>query len=119
MSLVRAGVVDVIGVAGHAIDSGTSAIDIDRNRLEIARHNARVYGVEHKIDFIHGDYMQLAAKLTADVVFLAPPWGGPSYAACSEFSLRMTTPNSYVVASLSIYLSCHWRRQLLLALLLA
>ena len=101
MSLARVGGVElVIGVAGHAIDSGTSAIDIDRNRLEIARHNARVYGVEHKIDFIHGDYMKLAAKLTADVVFLAPPWGGPSYAACSEFSLRMTTPNSYVVASI-------------------
>lgn len=36
------------------------AIDIDANRLQCARHNARVYGVEDRIEFIHGNYMELA-----------------------------------------------------------
>ena len=45
----------------------------------MAKHNAEVYGVADHIDFIVGDFMQLADKLVADVVFLSPPWGGPQY----------------------------------------
>ena len=45
----------------------------------MARHNANIYGVQDKIDFIVGNYFNLVDKLKADVVFLSPPWGGPSY----------------------------------------
>ena len=36
------------------------AIDIDPKKIEYARNNARVYGVEDRIDFIVGDFFQLA-----------------------------------------------------------
>lgn len=45
----------------------------------MARHNASVYGVQDKIEFIVGDFLKLAGSLKADVVFLSPPWGGPLY----------------------------------------
>jgi len=56
------------------------AIDIDAGKLAHARHNARLYGVEDRIDFVLGDATVLLRSLDADVVFLSPPWGGPDYA---------------------------------------
>lgn len=63
------------------------AIDIDKEKLACARHNAEVYGVADRIEFIHGDFLSLAPTLCADVVFLSPPWGGPEYASQELFSL--------------------------------
>lgn len=45
----------------------------------MASHNASIYGVRDKIEFIVGDYFDLIEGLKADIVFLSPPWGGPSY----------------------------------------
>ena len=75
------------------------AIDILPTRVALAAHNARVYGVADRIEFIVGDFLKLAPRcvtravwgvlvsrlskpctpnrLRADVVFLSPPWGGP------------------------------------------
>lgn len=55
------------------------AIDIDPVKIEMAKHNASVYGVSDKIEFIVGNFIDLAETLIADVVFLSPPWGGPEY----------------------------------------
>lgn len=55
------------------------AIDLDARRLMFAKHNARVYGVLNKLEFINGDSLQIVPTLQAEVVFLDPPWGGPSY----------------------------------------
>lgn len=55
------------------------AIDIDPVKIEMAKHNASVYGVADKIEFIVGNYIDLADGLIADAVFLSPPWGGPEY----------------------------------------
>lgn len=83
------------------------AIDISRKRLEIARHNAIIYGVADRIEFIHADFFQFARTYTQrttarkiDVVFLSPPWGGPNYMDHSNgnddeqsgYSLRNITP---------------------------
>jgi trimethylguanosine synthase len=45
----------------------------------MARHNATIYGVQDKIEFIVGNFFDLVEGLQADVVFLSPPWGGPDY----------------------------------------
>ena len=45
----------------------------------MARHNAEVYGVADRIEFVLGDATVLLRHLRADVVFLSPPWGGPDY----------------------------------------
>lgn len=64
------------------------AIDIDPWKIQCARNNAKVYGVENKIEFIVGDFLQLAPKLKADVVFLSPPWGGPRYCKRRVFDIK-------------------------------
>jgi trimethylguanosine synthase len=58
--------------------------------LALARHNAVIYGVEDRIEFILADYLSFAdsylrsqtpGRRKIDVVFLSPPWGGPEYLA--------------------------------------
>ncbi|KAK3730853.1 hypothetical protein QZH41_009967, partial [Actinostola sp. cb2023] len=70
------------GVGGNAIQFAFTcerviAIDIDPVKIACARHNAEIYGVQDRIEFIIGDFMELAPSLKGDVVFLSPPWGGP------------------------------------------
>ncbi|KAJ2655953.1 Trimethylguanosine synthase [Coemansia sp. RSA 1200] len=80
------------GVGGNTIKLAewcehVIAIEIDPQRLEMARNNAEVYGVAERIEFILGDFYQLAPTLKADVVFMSPPWGGPEYTGASVFDL--------------------------------
>ncbi|KAK3837665.1 MAG: RNA cap guanine-N2 methyltransferase-domain-containing protein [Linnemannia elongata] len=85
------------GVGGNTIQFAMTchrviAIDIDPVRLACARHNARIYGVEDRIEFICGDYMTLLPRLKADVVFLSPPWGGPGYLTQDVFDIKRDIP---------------------------
>ena len=64
------------------------AIDIDPEKINLARHNAEVYGVADRIEFIVGDFFLLAPSLKSDVVFLSPPWGGPRYLRAPVFNLE-------------------------------
>lgn len=61
----------------------------------MAKHNAKVYGVDKHIDFIVGDYFDIAPQLKADVVFLSPPWGGPTYLDDKEYDLKKIEPDIY------------------------
>ncbi len=142
------------GVGGNSIQFAFTcerviAIDIDPTRLAMAQHNAQVYGVADRIEFILGDYLTLIPrlkvrsffinlsefssssrslscmfpckgqkiqsvnawyctlmmlsfcfknlifKLKADVVFLSPPWGGPSYIDQQTFSLSSMPINGF------------------------
>ncbi|NXJ65902.1 TGS1 synthase, partial [Rostratula benghalensis] len=89
------------GVGGNAIQFALTskrviAIDIDPEKLRLARNNAEVYGVADQIEFLCGDFMVLAADLQADVVFLSPPWGGPDYATAEIFDIQtMICPDGY------------------------
>ncbi|KAJ2742644.1 Trimethylguanosine synthase [Coemansia sp. BCRC 34301] len=81
------------GVGGNAIKFAewcehVIAIDIDPGRLAMARHNAEIYGVADRIEFVLGDFYQLAPMLKADVVFMSPPWGGPEYTSAEVFDLE-------------------------------
>ncbi|XP_074737523.1 trimethylguanosine synthase isoform X3 [Strix uralensis] len=78
------------------------AIDIDPEKLSLARNNAEVYGVADQIEFVCGDFMVLAADLQADVVFLSPPWGGPDYATAEIFDIQtMICPDGFEIFRLS------------------
>src|SRR5262249_28450698 len=53
------------GVGGNAIQFAFTcerviAIDIDPRRIAIAKHNAEIYGVADRIEFIVGDFLVLA-----------------------------------------------------------
>ncbi|KAF7099926.1 hypothetical protein CFC21_101503 [Triticum aestivum] len=85
------------GVGGNSIQFAARgcyvvAVEIDPHKVELARHNARIYGVEHMIDFVVGDFFHLAPYLKADLVFLSPPWGGPSYNQTPVYTLDMLKP---------------------------
>ncbi|KAK9281930.1 hypothetical protein L1049_004838 [Liquidambar formosana] len=85
------------GVGGNAIQFARRcysvvAIDIDPQKVELASNNAKIYGVESYIDFIIGDFFELAPSLKGDVVFISPPWGGPSYKAVDNFTLDLLKP---------------------------
>ncbi|KAJ9674394.1 hypothetical protein PVL29_023757 [Vitis rotundifolia] len=81
------------GVGGNAIQFAQRskhviAIDIDPKKIEYAQHNAAIYGVDDRIDFIKGDSFLLASTLKADTVFLSPPWGGPDYAKVETYDIK-------------------------------
>ncbi|KAI9062768.1 S-adenosyl-L-methionine-dependent methyltransferase [Trametes sanguinea] len=92
------------GVGGNAIAFARTcerviALDVSPVRLALARHNAALYGVQDRIEFVLADFLSFARALQTishtggatdnatrrkiDVVFLSPPWGGPSYIAGS------------------------------------
>ena len=77
--------------------------DNDPTRIELAKHNAAVYGVEDRIEFILGDFFHVTKDLKADAVFLSPPWGGPEYLNKSVYKMRVSWVT--MIASLS-YVSC-------------
>uniref|UniRef100_A0A182SHY9 Trimethylguanosine synthase n=1 Tax=Anopheles maculatus TaxID=74869 RepID=A0A182SHY9_9DIPT len=83
------------GCGGNTIQFAFScqkviAIDIDPRKIEMAKHNATVYGVADRIEFIVGDFLQLADRLRADVVYLSPPWGGPGYLKEEVYDLEQS-----------------------------
>ncbi|XXG58540.1 hypothetical protein AAC387_Pa04g0830 [Persea americana] len=85
------------GVGGNAIQFARMsyhvvAIDVDPQKALMAFNNAKIYGVKDYIDFIVGDFFQLAPHLKGDVVFLSPPWGGPSYSTVENFTLDFLKP---------------------------
>lgn len=51
------------------------AIEQDAARLALARHNAGIYGVADRIRFVHADALRQVPSLSADVLFIDPPWG--------------------------------------------
>ncbi|KAM0948890.1 putative noranthrone synthase [Dioscorea sansibarensis] len=81
------------GVGGNSIQfafksNHVIAIDIDSQRIDFAQHNAAIYGVNDKIDFINADFFQIAHRLKGDSVFLSPPWGGPDYTKVEKYDME-------------------------------
>lgn len=86
------------------------ALDTSPIRLALARHNAVIYGVEDRIEFILCDYLSFArsyltlphcpGRRKIDAVFLSPPWGGPEYLAGSA-SDQPTEADQYPEFSLT------------------
>ena len=81
------------GVGGNTIQFALAgalvlALERDPARVAATAHNAAVYGVRPHVELVCGDYLALATRLKADVAFLSPPWGGPSYAAAAVFDVE-------------------------------
>ncbi|XP_025203450.1 uncharacterized protein LOC112600441 [Melanaphis sacchari] len=71
------------------------AVDIDPIKIQLARHNAEIYGVADKIEFIVGDLFLIYPKLKADVVFMSPPWGGPEYSINKSYTIESMCPGDF------------------------
>lgn len=83
------------GAGGNAIAfarmpwcEGVVAVERDPERLAMARHNAALYGVQDRIEFVLGDALALMPSLEhrVDACFLDPPWD-----AGSDFAERAWT----------------------------
>ncbi|TNE91054.1 MAG: methyltransferase domain-containing protein [Deltaproteobacteria bacterium] len=72
------------GAGGNAIGFARAgchvrAVERDEQRLALARHNAQVYGVADRIEFVHADAREVAVE---DLAFVDPPWGGEYDKVC-------------------------------------
>ena len=84
------------GVGGNVIQFARTcerviAVDIDAAKVAAARHNASIYGVSDRIEFIVGDAIEILGSLrpnAVEVIYLSPPWGGPNYLAADEYDLK-------------------------------
>ncbi len=103
------------GVGGSAIafaraDSRRRVItvDTDCSQLEMAKHNAHVYGVENQIQFLNADICTVLRNpsVTYDRIYLDPPWGGPGYSAANTFNLSMFEPNGSLLLKLCLDKRC-------------
>lgn len=91
---------NTIGFAKYA--DHVFAIEIDHDRIEMARNNLKVYDLDHKVTFIEGDYFDEAPRLNAEAVFLAPPWGGPDYAQKERFLLEDFDPSGSAILDVAL-----------------
>jgi predicted RNA methylase len=69
------------GSGGNAIafaraGARVTAIELDPVRLAEATHNARIYQVADRIEFVLGDALVELPRRRADLLFVDPPWGG-------------------------------------------
>jgi len=98
------------GVGGNSISFALSpavkkvvAIDTSADAIACARHNAAIYGVANKIEFVCADFFALVDTRwkfeEISAVFLSPPWGGPTYRDDPVFDLEQMLPYtvSYIV----------------------
>lgn len=93
------------------------ALDTNPTRLALARHNAVIYGVADRIEFLLTDYLSFARSYLClpsttnrkiDVVFLSPPWGGPSYLSgptveAAESSSKVATGDDEEIPSVEAH----------------
>eukprot|EP00002_Diphylleia_rotans_P037587 TRINITY_DN8412_c0_g1_i1.p1 TRINITY_DN8412_c0_g1~~TRINITY_DN8412_c0_g1_i1.p1 ORF type:complete len:437 (+),score=103.30 TRINITY_DN8412_c0_g1_i1:59-1369(+) len=98
------------GAGGNSIQFAMTcqkviAIDIDENKLRDARHNAQIYGVADKIEFRLGNFLELGPTLEADLIFLSPPWGGPSYLQETIFDIEQMNPKGSDIFQLASKIS--------------
>jgi trimethylguanosine synthase len=61
---------------------------LDPKKIALAKKNAEVYGVAHRIDFRVGNSFSVATNLRVDAVVTSPPWGGPGYERRAKFDAR-------------------------------
>lgn len=81
------------GVGGNVIQFARKSAfavgnDFDGNKSESCLHNAKIYGVDNKLQLLNKDFLQLKTEdiqypqncaSRIDVVFMSPPWGGVGY----------------------------------------
>lgn len=79
------------------------SIEIDPIKIAMAKHNLEIYGIpSSRVTFIQGDVLETFkslqfAKDYRSLVFMSPPWGGPSYSGKTVYSLNDLNPYAFDV----------------------
>lgn len=69
-----------------------NAVEIDKLTCDILKNNLTVYGYSTNNVYCT-DYLDIYLKLTQDVVFIDPPWGGPDYKKAKVLDLFLGKTN--------------------------
>lgn len=62
------------------------ANDIDSVKSELCDHNCKVYNVRDRVELTTSSFLTLQNP-KVDLVYIAPPWGGPEYTSNPNYSL--------------------------------
>jgi 16S rRNA G966 N2-methylase RsmD len=65
-----------------------NACELDKTRFEYLKHNMEIFE-QKNINFINDDYLNIYHKLTQDVIYIDPPWGGPEYKTKSSIKIKL------------------------------
>jgi len=112
--------IGALAIAAARVPTVTHVVAVDnhKHRLEMAAKNARIYGVDERITFVHGRCEEQISLIEHDVLLLDPPWGGRDYdkqgmhihelsiniedvLAAHTGQIRMKLPRSFSVDELS------------------
>jgi len=79
------------------------AVEIDAQRVKDAIYNAKLYGVDDKIDFIKGDVLDanLLKSISADVAIIDPDWSKDAIKSNHVLTINETQPNMKKIYELS------------------
>lgn len=66
-----------------------NAFELDRDRVRILRHNMKLLGAGNVV-IKHGDSYELCLGQFQDIIFIDPPWGGPSYKKHAKIALQLS-----------------------------
>lgn len=72
------------------------SVEMNPTHYSMLKNNIDVYKRKN-VDVYLGDYVRLMPKLKQDIVFIDPPWGGPSYKSKKNLKLQLSTTPIYKV----------------------
>lgn len=84
-----------LSLAFAAAGKRVHGIELNAHRAKLAQSNAKIFGVEEKIDIVCADAMSFLAsiKLPEQAVLLDLSWGGTAYGDFPSFKLNHFRPN--------------------------
>jgi hypothetical protein len=65
-----------------------NACELDKTRFDYLKHNMELFECKN-INFINDDYLNIYKKLSQDVIYIDPPWGGPEYKSKSKIKIKL------------------------------
>lgn len=80
------------GMAGKQVHG----IELNAHRVQLAQANAKLFGVEEKVDFVCADAISAlggSLNLKGQGLILDPPWAGTAYGEFPSFKLAHFKPN--------------------------
>ena len=81
------------GIGGNTISFGrrmtVNAVEILPLHVEILEEAVSKLNLENKIVCIQADYTKVMDKITQDIIFIDPPWGGPDYKNLENIEIKL------------------------------
>ena len=81
------------GNAGNAIQfayffSHVNAVELSKQHFDICKNNIDIYKLKN-VTMINDDYLNIMTTLKQDIIFIDPPWGGPTYKEYNKIPLYL------------------------------